>query len=67
MKTIKFMKHNIGQLTGFIISMYVAYMLGTGKILNYIEFADPLNEMVMFMLCVFCATCSLLCLEKSNC
>ena len=64
MNTMKLIKHNVGQLTGFIISMYVAYMLGTGKILNYISIADPLNEMAMFMLCMGCAVFSLMCLEN---
>ena len=64
MKTIKFMKHNVGQLFGAAIAFYIAYMLGTGKILNYIEFADPLNEMAMFVMCIFCATCALMCIEK---
>ena len=64
MKTIKFMKHNLGQLIGATLSFYVAWMLGTGKILNYIEFADPLNEMAMFVMCIFCATCALMCIEK---
>ena len=26
-------------------SLYIAKMTGTGEILNYIDFADPLNEM----------------------
>ena len=32
------------------VSIYLAYITGTGEILNYIPFADPLNEMVFFML-----------------
>jgi hypothetical protein len=28
-----------------IISFYIAWITGTGEILNYINFADPLNEM----------------------
>ena len=34
-----------------IISLYLAYITGTGEILNYVDFADPLNEMG------FCFTC----------
>ena len=34
---------------GFIVSglaaLYLAYITATGEILNYIDFADPLNEM----------------------
>ena len=32
-----------------IVCLYLAYMTGTGEILNYIDFADPLNEMGFFM------------------
>ena len=64
MKSIKFMKHNVGQLFGFTFSMYAAWMLGSGEILKYIKFADPLNEMACFVMCVFCATCAVLCIEK---
>ena len=31
-----------------IISLYLAYITGTGEILNYVDFADPLNEMGFF-------------------
>ena len=30
------------------ICLYIAYITGTGEILNYITFADPLNEMAFF-------------------
>ena len=32
-----------------IFSLYLAYITGTGEILNYIDFADPLNEMGFFI------------------
>ena len=32
-----------------VISLYLAYITGTGEILNYINFADPLNEMGFFV------------------
>ena len=32
------------------VSVYLAYITGTGEILNYVPFADPLNEMAFFML-----------------
>ena len=48
---------NILKTSGFIAlslaSFYIAYITGTGDILNYINFADPLNE---FAFCI----CSLL-------
>jgi len=31
-----------------VICLYIAYITGTGEILNYMSFADPLNEMVFF-------------------
>ena len=31
-----------------VVCLYIAYMTGTGEILNYIPFADPLNEMAFF-------------------
>ena len=36
-----------------ILCLAIAWMTGTGDILNYIDFADPLNEMGFFM----AATC----------
>jgi len=37
---------------GAAISFYLAYITGTGKILQYVPFADPLNEMVFFVLMI---------------
>ena len=37
-----------------IASLYIAKMTGTGEILNYIHFSDPLNEMF------FCITALML-------
>jgi hypothetical protein len=31
-----------------VICLYIAFITGTGEILNYIPFADPLNEMAFF-------------------
>jgi hypothetical protein len=28
-----------------IFALYIAYITGTGEILDYVHFADPLNEM----------------------
>ncbi len=36
---------NLSLIAGGFISLYLAYITGTGEILNYIDFADPLNEM----------------------
>jgi hypothetical protein len=40
---------NIGQIALGLASFYIAYLTGTGDILNYINFSDPLGE---FALCV---------------
>jgi len=36
---------NFSTLIFGIFSIYIAYITATGDILNYIDFADPLNEM----------------------
>ena len=36
---------NLSLIAGGFISLYLAYITGTGEILNYVPFADPLNEM----------------------
>jgi hypothetical protein len=41
------------------LSFYIAYITATGTILNYIAFADPLNEMAFFVLSATTAILSL--------
>jgi len=41
---MKFIKKLSYIITG-LAALYVAYITATGEILNYINFADPLNEM----------------------
>ena len=36
---------NLSFIVAGIICLYIAYITGTGEILNYVHFADPLNEM----------------------
>jgi len=36
---------NIGFTLSGLACLYIAYITGTGEILNYIDFADPLNEL----------------------
>ena len=36
-------------IIGGAVCLYLAYITGTGEILNYINFADPLNEMGFFI------------------
>jgi len=43
----KFKNNLLLVLAGFA-ALYVAYITGSGEILNYIDFADPLNEMAFF-------------------
>ena len=49
---------NLSLLIFGIFSIYVARITATGEILNYIDFADPLNEMFFcftsFILGVMC-------------
>ena len=52
---------NLSTLIFGIFSIYVAYITATGDILNYINFADPLNEMffcfsalIMGVMCIYC-------------
>ena len=48
---------------GFILSglaaLYLAYITATGEILNYIDFADPLNELGFCAVSFFTAICLL--------
>ena len=51
---------NLSILIFGIFSIYVSYITATGDILNYIHFADPLNEMFfclsafsMGVMCIF--------------
>ena len=39
---------NLFMIVAGVICLYVAYLTGTGIILEYIHFADPLNEMGFF-------------------
>ena len=52
---------NLSLLIFGILSIYVARITATGEILNYIQFADPLNEMffcftsfIMGVMCIYC-------------
>ena len=39
---------NLSLIAGGFICLYLAYITGSGEILNYVPFADPLNEMAFF-------------------
>ena len=36
---------NLSFIAAGVACFYIAYITGTGEILNYVHFADPLNEM----------------------
>jgi len=52
---------NLLTLMGGLISLYIAYITATGQILNYISFADPLNEMAFFMLSLCLGSMAIYC------
>jgi len=39
---------NLFMILAGVFCLYTAYLTGTGIILEYIDFADPLNEMGFF-------------------
>ena len=45
MKSFKRLIQDSMFILGVRIAVYIAYINGTGEILNYVHFADPLNEM----------------------
>jgi len=44
---------NIGFTLSGLASLYIAYITGTGDILNYINFSDPLGEMAFCIIALF--------------
>ena len=48
-----------GYITLGVAALYIAYITGTGDILNYINFADPLNEMGFCIASMMMAGCLL--------
>ena len=51
MKSLVMLSKNSLTILAGILFLVIAWMTGTGDILNYIDFADPLNEMGFFMCC----------------
>ena len=49
MKNLKQLAQDSMFILGGIFALYIAWITGTGEILNYIHFADPLNEMFFCM------------------
>ena len=48
---------NLSFIVAGVACLYIAYITGTGEILNYIYFADPLNEMGFFGACIAMGVC----------
>ncbi len=59
-----FKKINFQALIGAVVSLGVAYITATGIILNYIKFADPLNEMAFCVLSLMMALGCIINLKK---
>ena len=59
----KFIK-NLKVVTVSTICFYLAYITGTGEILNYVPFADPMNELAFFSLTATTGIGSLFCISK---
>ena len=47
-----------------VLSFYIAWITGTGKILHFIHFADPINEMFFFILMIMMGTGCLMCTKE---
>ncbi len=47
--------------TTALICFYLAYITGTGEILNYVPFTDPLGEMMFFVLSIMMGSGLLCC------
>ena len=47
--TMNYFTHNYRNLLTATLALLLAYSLGTGAILKYVTFTDPLGEMVLFL------------------
>mgnify|MGYP001158351084 CR=1 FL=1 len=64
MKSLVLLSKNSLLIIAGILCLGIAWMTGTGDILNYIDFADPLNEMGFFVLMVMSGSGFLMCTRK---
>ena len=48
MKNLVTLSKNLLYILSGLLCLGIAWMTGTGDILNYVHFADPLNEMFFF-------------------
>ena len=61
MKSLVTLSKNSMLILSGILCLVIAWMTGTGDILNYIDFADPLNEMGFFMASTMLGGCLIFC------
>jgi len=61
---MKYALNNYKSLLIFAASFYLAYLTGSGIILDYVKFSDPLGEMAVFLLSITIGAMSLLTLKK---
>ena len=54
-----FLSSNYKNILTFMISTCILYLTGTGIILDYIDFSDPLGELAVFMISAMAAILSL--------
>ena len=57
MNSLKSLAKNSMFIISGLICFYLAWITGTGEMLNYIDFADPLNEMGFFGACIAMGVC----------
>lgn len=57
------LRNNFLKILTSTLFFYIAWITGTGEILNYVPFADPLNEMGFFALSIMMAVGTLFCIE----
>tara|TARA_R110001583_G_scaffold182557_1_gene340624 strand:+ start:862 stop:1047 length:186 start_codon:yes stop_codon:yes gene_type:complete len=57
------LRNNILKISTSTLFFYIAWITGTGEILNYVPFADPLNEMGFFALSIMMAVGTLCTIE----
>jgi len=55
--------HNIKAIAAGVLFLFIAYITATGQLMEYVPFADPLNEMAFFALSILMGIGSLFCIK----
>lgn len=55
---------NFKALAGMVAAFTTAYFMGTGEIQNFVQFADPLNEMAFCVLALMAGIGCIMNLKK---